>query len=420
MLNKLRKLINQYGMLQPGEAVVCAVSGGADSMALLWAMYLLAPKLNISLRAAHFNHHLRQEESDRDEAFVREFCSRHEIPLSIGSGNVTAGKKGIEAAARDARYRYLRSLPGKIATAHTADDNAETVLMHLVRGTGLKGLGAIAPVSEGLIRPMLTVTRQEVLEFLREQHIDYVEDSSNASDAFLRNRLRHDVLPLLRRENPRLSENLSAMAMRLREDEQTLSALIEQTVDVPALRLMAPSRRSRELAAFLMACGVREPESQHISLLEELVFSENPSAKASFPGGVTICRCYDRLVRSCQEVSLERQEMPCPGSLELKELGLRILCKTAEGIYTRADHFTVAPQGPIYLRPRASGDVMRLSGGTKSLKKLFIDKKIPQQERLCIPVLADDLGVLGVYGFGVNLDRLAEGLPGIEIQFEKV
>ncbi len=212
MLNKLKAFMGNYS----GEKVVCAVSGGADSMALLWGLYLLKDTLSLDLSAAHFNHRLRGEESDRDEAFVREFCGSYGIPFVAENAQVTAGKKGLEAAARDARYAFLMTLPGKIATAHTADDNAETILMHLVRGTGLKGLGGIAPVNGNLIRPMLNITRDEVLSFLKSYHIPYVEDSSNAGDAFLRNRLRHHVMPLLKQENPSLTMNLSAMALRLR------------------------------------------------------------------------------------------------------------------------------------------------------------------------------------------------------------
>lgn len=197
MLNKLERFLRLYSMVNPGDTVICAVSGGADSMALLWAMYLLKNKLGIDLQAAHFNHGLRGEESRRDELFVRAFCDGYGIRLHLGSGKVIAGKKGLEAAARDARYAFLRSLPGKIATAHTADDNAETVLMHLVRGTGLKGLGAIAPISGKVIRPFLNITRGEVEAFLSEYHVEHITDSSNDTDVFLRNRLRHHVIPLL-------------------------------------------------------------------------------------------------------------------------------------------------------------------------------------------------------------------------------
>ena len=219
MLNKLQSFICGHQMICAGDRVVCAVSGGADSVALLFSLYLLREKLEFTLTAAHFNHGLRGEESQRDEEFVRGLCDRLDIPLQVGSAQVKAGEKGLEAAARDARYGFFYTLEGKIATAHTANDNAETVLMHLVRGTGLKGLGGIAPVRGRLIRPMLDITRNEVLAFLQEYNLSFVEDSSNGTDDFLRNRLRHNVFPLLEQENPRLAENMSAIAQRLRLDE---------------------------------------------------------------------------------------------------------------------------------------------------------------------------------------------------------
>ena len=223
MLNELLAMIRRYDMIRPGDRVVCALSGGADSVALLFGLYLLKDKLRIQLEAAHFNHQLRGTESDRDEAFAREFCDRYDIPIHVGTAKILPGKKGLEAAAREARYAFFDTLPGKIATAHTADDNAETVLMRLVRGTGLKGLGGIHPVRGRIIRPMLLVTRQQVEDFLAEYCLSHVEDSSNATDDFLRNRIRRHIIPALREENPRLGHNLSAMALRLRLDEAALT-----------------------------------------------------------------------------------------------------------------------------------------------------------------------------------------------------
>ena len=292
MLNKLTDFVRQQNLISAGDTVICAVSGGADSVALLFGLYLLKEKLGILLEAAHFNHHLRGEESDRDEAFVRELCDRYDIPLHLGSGYIQPGKKGLEAAARDARYAFLRSLSGKIATAHTADDNAETVLMHLIRGTGLKGLGGIMPLSGNVIRPMLTVTRTEVEVFLEEWCLSCIQDSSNDTDAFLRNRIRHHVMPLLKAENPRLAENVSEMALRLREDEDYLSrqAALEPFPTVQTLKQMEPAIRSRCLEVLLKSCGVREPEQSHIAAAEALVFSEKPSARAQMPGGIVIGR----------------------------------------------------------------------------------------------------------------------------------
>ena len=403
MLNKLREFSRQQGLIQPGDKIVCAVSGGADSMALLWAMYLLKEEWDLDISAAHFNHRLRGAESDRDEAFVREFCDGYSIPLHVGSGTIVPGKKGLEAAARDARYAFLRTLPGKIATAHTADDNAETLLMHLVRGTGLKGLGGIMPQNGNVIRPMLSITRQEIEDFLAEYAVDHITDSSNNGDDFLRNRIRHHVMPLLKEENPKLSQNLSAMALRLRQDEDALSqqAAYEGAPQVEVLRKMAPAVRARALEKFLKDSGVKEPEAVHIRQAEALVFSENPSARANFPGGLIVGRKYDILA-------------VVPG--EPSTIPYRITCTPADTILNTADTFTVVPVGNVYIRPRQTGDAIRLPGGTKSLKKLFIDRKIPAAQRDCVPVICDDLGILAVGGIGVNLDRAATELPAARVQ----
>ena len=417
MLNKLLTFIREQNMIQPGDTVVCAVSGGADSVALLFACYLLKEKLEITLEAAHFNHHLRGEESDRDEAFVAELCDRYDIPLHRGGGRIASGKKGLEAAARDARYAFLRSLPGKIATAHTADDNAETVLMHLIRGTGLKGLGGITPVHGTVIRPMLKVTREDVESFLEEWCLRHIEDSSNETDAFLRNRIRHHVMPLLAAENPKIAENMSQMALRLRLDEEFLSRQTDST-DLPSvesLKNMPKALRSRALEAFLKKSGVKEPEDAHIGLAESLLFSDKPSARASFPGGVTIAREYDALVCLSETEALEERILPCLGEIFLP--GLRVTCEPASERISTPEAFTVCPAGEIRIRSRQSGDSIRLSGGSKSLKKLFIDRKIPAAQRSQIPVVCDDAGVLGIYTIGANWDRTSGENP-VTVRFE--
>ena len=358
MLNKLLCFLRQHQMVQPEDTVICAVSGGADSMALLFAMYLMREKLHIRLEAAHFNHGLRGPESDRDEAFVRQFCDRYEIPLHCERGAVEPGPKGLEAAAREARYRFLESLSGKIATAHTADDNAETVLMHLVRGTGLKGLGGITPVRGKVIRPMLTVTRREVLAFLEEYHVTYVTDSTNEEDDFLRNRLRHRVMPLLQQENPRLSENISAMALQLRQDEQALQILAgEELPPVSQLRQLPDALQSRRIAAFLVRSGVKEPERSHIDQARSLVYSDNPSARAQFPGGVRICRDYDRL-RLWQEAEVwQPVALPVPGCVELNGCGNAPAWRyhAPAGGYQEPEKALYRPQDPRPPATRAAG-----------------------------------------------------------------
>lgn len=414
MLNKLRAFLKEQALLSPGDRVIAAVSGGADSVAMLFALYLLRDELGIAVEAAHFNHHLRGAESDRDEAFVTDFCGRYDIPLHLGSGRIVPGKKGLEAAARDARYAFLRCLPGKIATAHTADDNAETVLMRLIRGTGLKGLGAIAPVSGNVIRPMLTVTRDDVEAFLEEYALPHVEDSSNGTDDFLRNRIRHSILPLMRAENPRIGENLSAMALLLREDESCLQSMLpEQTSDVSQLKAMEPALRRRALERFLKAQGVREPEQIHILQAEQLLYHWSPSASMQFPGGVTIGRQYDRLVRLECAPELPETLLSVPGETCIG--GKRFVSEYATDLEERPGSVLVCPVGALTVRSRRSGDTMRLPGGTRSLKKMYIDRKIPASQRAAVPVLTDDRGVLAVFGIGTDIRFHPDSLPAVRI-----
>lgn len=411
MRNKLLAFIRCNHMVQPGDTLVCAVSGGADSMALLWCMCLLREKLDIRVEAAHFNHNLRAEESQRDADFVAAFCKDHEIPFYMGEGSVTAGEKGLEAAAREARYAFLKSLSGKIATAHTADDNAETLLMHLVRGTGLKGLGGIAPVRENIIRPMLTVTRREVLAFLKEENIPYVNDSSNDTDAFLRNRIRHHVMPLLNAENPSLAENLSATALRLRQDEEALDAQAEFTTSVTTLREMPAALQTRALQKILLHFGLKEPEGTHVELLRGIVCSDNPSASGKFSADVEIAREYDQLIKLEEKTAIGTWELNCPGKTPITELGICVVFDEECGI-------PVCIKGKPVLRSRQEGDTICLSCGTKRLKKLFIDQKIPAHRRNRIPVIADDAGVVAIPE--LNLYRVCEDTPVCKLRIETV
>lgn len=397
MLNKLSAALE--AMMPGGGKLICAVSGGADSIALLFSAYLLREKLGLDLAAAHFNHNLRGEESDGDEAFVRDFCARYDIAFYSGGAQVTAGAKGLEAAAREARYAFLRTLPGTVATAHTADDNAETILLHLLRGTGLKGLGGITPVQGNVIRPMLDITRREVEDFLTEYALPHREDSSNAGDRFLRNRIRHEVMPLLTKENPSFARNTSAMARRLRRDEEFLAAqLLPELPPVSQLRQLHPALRIRYLERFLKESGIPEPEVAHLNAAEALVFSPKPSARADFPGGVVLTRCYDSL-RILKGDSLpESAVLAVPGVTELPQWGIRVTVEKGKG-------FLTCLHGPLTVRSRREGDSLRLHGCTKSLKKRMIDRKIPAPDRLRLPILADDDGVLYAQEFGFNEAR---------------
>ena len=250
-------LCREYDMIPAGGTVLCAVSGGADSICLLHWLNTLRAVRPFTLAVAHYNHNLRGAESDRDEAFVREFVGRRcgalrvntpegerllpPVECFVGSGDV-AGEakrmgKGVEETAREMRYAFLEQTAQRvgaavIATAHNADDNAETLLLHLIRGSALRGLTGIPPRRGKIVRPLLTTTRREIGEYLRVYSVPHVEDSSNASDDYSRNRVRHRVLPEMEAINPWLAERMSQTIRSLRGDEEFLSGLAQEELDL--------------------------------------------------------------------------------------------------------------------------------------------------------------------------------------------
>lgn len=228
--------LDRYNMLPPGTGVLCALSGGADSMYLLHQLISLREDRCLQVCAAHYNHGLRGAESERDAAFVAQQCGKLNVPLMTGRGDVSArareNRAGIEETARNLRYAFLNEAAdalscSRIATAHTLNDQAETVLMNLCRGSGTRGLAGIPPVRGRIIRPLLQTGRDEIIGWLRENGVPWVEDSSNDGSDYTRNRFRHDVMPLLLRENPSSLAAIGRAAELLREDDACLCRMAE-------------------------------------------------------------------------------------------------------------------------------------------------------------------------------------------------
>ena len=236
--DKILTAVERYDMLKDCRSVTVALSGGADSVALLHSLKTLQNELGIELSACHVNHNLRGEESDGDEAYVRRLCQELDVPLKVFSVDVSgsvAKHQSVEERARELRYEAFAEiserLGSKVATAHNACDNTETVLLNMLRGTGLKGLCGIPPVRDRLIRPLLLCTREEIEEYCGENGLKYVTDSTNASTAYTRNKIRLELVPKLLEINPSLHEGVGRMTFALSEDSRFLEDMARSAVE---------------------------------------------------------------------------------------------------------------------------------------------------------------------------------------------
>ena len=423
MTDKILHHCRREGLFRPGEQVVCALSGGADSVALLHCLLALREDLQITVSAAHYNHCLRGEASDLDEAFVRRLCASLHVPLAVERGDVAACAaehgRSMEEAARHLRYDFLLRQPGVIAVAHHADDQVETVLLNLLRGTGLKGLCAMSPRQERVVRPLLNVTRQEIRDYLTAHNLTWREDATNAEDDALRNRLRHHVLPLLQAENPNLPATVGRMTALLQADEAYLScrteALLRQARqedgwDCETLR-QAPAVLRRRAIRQLLA--IPKPAMHHVDAVEGLLENLQGSASVELPDGWLALREYGILrLTHRQEARLWQPVALQPGQRkrilgtewEIAVSGPVILEKTTDSLSTFALKYDMMEQNPtIVVRPRRTGDSLQCSGGSKSLKRLMIDRKIPAARRDRLPVMTAGEQILAVYGLGTDV-----------------
>lgn len=302
MVSKIKETIARYDMLKKDDVVIVAVSGGADSIALLHAMYSLKQELGISVTACHVNHNLRGEESKRDEQFVRDFCSSRKIPVTFYSIDIKADKhESVEERARKMRYECFEKLcnehDAKLATAHTASDNAETVFLNILRGTGTKGLCGIPPVRSNIIRPLIRCTREDIENYCTENRLEYVTDSTNLSDDYTRNKLRHRLIPLLQEFNPSLFEAVSRMTSAVYDDNALLERISAdakekaRTDDGYSCEKLAELERTvlcRVVSSVLSDNGI-EPSSLRINECVQIILEKK--------GKINLCRNRFAVVR---------------------------------------------------------------------------------------------------------------------------
>ncbi len=442
LITRVIRVVRQHHLFQPGDTVIVGLSGGADSTALLDLLAGL-PGFSLRLVAAHLNHCLRGPESDADEEFCRNLALRYAIPFESRRLDVKeyATQQGLnlEDAGRRARIAFFDELrvtwqATAVALAHHADDQAETVLMRLLRGAGPDGLAGMPYRNgRGSIRPLLNISRSEIEAWLTERGLTWREDASNRDTAFLRNRIRHELLPLLEQYNPAIRERLTATAALLADENDLLERLAGDLADrscsgdgetircdIDLLAGQHPALRRRVFRHLLgrLAGNLDHFSGRHITALERLLESPNPNASLDLPQGITAAREYGSLLlrRPCATPvpAADEQLIAGPGRYPLPGGGS--LTVTIEPAPSALSPFppdsawfdpTKAPF-PWLLRTFRNGDRIVPLGmtGSKKVKDLFMDEKIPLPQRRRIPLLFSGETLIWVCGLrSSNLSR---------------
>ena len=439
--------MKQNHMVELGDGVLVGLSGGADSVGLLLVLWKLRETFQISLRALHVHHGLRGAEADRDAAFSRMLCERLEIPFyefRIDAAKEALDRKcSVEEAGRQARYRLYEETAlawekemypdltsenaGRkeaaaarvhIATAHHADDNAETVLFNLFRGSGLTGLSGIAPVRGRIIRPLLWAQRSEIQAWLLQQGQDWVEDSTNQESEYSRNWLRNELLPAVEeRLNAQAVRHIDQAGRRIRQADAYLEEVAEEWLQKHAPDGKADAGALAEQAEIVQGYIVRrlflkskmplrDVTETHVQAVRELLH-QGTGKSISLPHGFRAVNVYGFLeVRSLSHPG-ERKGGLLPGSQDENLLQMHIFpCENGDEFpknqYTKWFDYDKI-KGTLSLRHRQPGDYLTLpSGGRKTLKSWMIDEKIPRQEREQIWLLAEEKHILWIVGHRIS------------------
>jgi tRNA(Ile)-lysidine synthase len=428
--NKIGRVIVKWNMLPKSCTVVVGLSGGADSMALTHFLLKYAQANHIHIVAAHINHGLRGEEADRDEHFVAEWCEKNGVELKVLHTDIRARaaerSQGLEECGRSVRYEFFRNLcpqNGKIATAHTLSDSAETVLFNLTAGAGTRGLRGIAPVRGNIIRPLIGITRAEVEAYCKFYGLSYVTDSSNLTDHYARNKIRHSVIPVLKEINPAFEANVLSMTEHLREDEAFFeekaraglaAAKCRGGYRLSKLNAMPRPVLMRAIAIAAGEVAKARLESRHLFAVEEIIRRSG--------GSVTVAGGIQFTVQG-NTVFITKNEPDAQWSIPLNPDGTilpdgRVLkvkklcrkeyeerCEIHNLLFNNLINYDTI-LNITSVRNRRSGDSFRPVGRgvTKSLKKLFNEAKLEPMLRSKAVMLERGGTILWIEGFGASQD----------------
>ncbi len=445
LLKRVAGTIERHKMLIPGDKVLVGVSGGADSVALLHLMVALRPVMDLQLAVAHLNHGLRSDASDREAGFVEELSNKLGLLLHCETIELDPHLGSLEERARRARYRFYRRLLRehgytKLALGHHADDNAESVLLHLLRGCGIRGLSGIPPKRDrSIVRPLIETSRSEIEAYLKSHGFVHIEDASNSDIRFQRNRIRHQLIPLLQRDyNPNIRTALNRLAGLCRDEQTWLntilqpkleSALIDSGSECLELRAdmlrdepPAAQRRLIRMALRNWAGDLKRVGFDHIEAVIDLLHNHSAGSRLNLPRHIVAERTIDslRFIESmtrgedaCGVASGFSYPVPLPNdqglTLELPGSDCR-LCITISAapdleMRKRAGNNAVwfdldRLKFPLTVRSYVAGDRLTPYGlqGTQKVKKVFIDRKIPRNKRSRIPIVTQDDTILWIAG----------------------
>lgn len=434
MLNfekKIKDFIEKHSLIQANDRIVFAVSGGPDSMAMLHYFVKNKSMYTIEIVVAHVDHMLRGEQSREDLAYVQSYCLKNGIPFEATSipikEKMAQDRLGMQETARKYRYEFLREVmekyhANKIAVAQHADDQIETILMRLTRGSsGVSRAGILSKRSFGkgmLIRPLLRVTKTEIEIYCEENDLHPRIDVSNEQLTYTRNRFRHQVLPFVKEENIRAHEHFQRFSEELNEDEQYLMGLAKEQmkkickklskeeiiIEIPLLNSMPLPLQRRVIQLILNYLYYHKEvglTALHMDSIQRILKGENPSAQLNFPKQLKIVRSYDECtftyhVHKKSQAYMyelnEGEECTLPSGANIQFLTEAISNQEEGGQYMYIHPNEI--QLPLIVRTRKPGDRIALKGmnGTKKVKDIFIDLKIPLQDRTSWPIITDQNG----------------------------
>lgn len=401
-----------------GKCLCVCLSGGADSVALLRGIKSISEELGVTVKACHFNHLIRGEEADRDESFCKELCEALDIEIYCGRDDVPAfaslNKMSLEEAARDRRYAFFKRIYMKkkvdyCLTAHNMNDDAETLLFNLIRGTGPNGAAAIAPYAGSILRPLLHITRSEIEEYLQSIGQNHITDSTNESDEYTRNYIRHVIIPAMQKINPCVVDALGRYTEACRTDRRYFSEVINSNFDTD-LRKLHKSVRDRWLLERANNVLKLHLNSNMLESIEHALFSgRRKVVPLTSSGDAVVSKGRVEFVRKIDDTEFNYVSEPLLKG-ENKYFGGRVTlsCKDFSPNKRNVNKISTTNVitfdniiGSVCVRNRRIGDKICIRGINRSLKKLFIDKKIPQEYRHIVPIICDDEGILYVPFIGI-------------------